>query len=87
MRSLIIFALYCDDHIKDKMGRALTIHGQMINAYKILVGSLKGRDYLEDQGIDERLILKWILMKSCRWVWTGFISLGAGISGGLLWTQ
>jgi hypothetical protein len=33
------------------------------NAYRILVGSLKGRDHLEDAGVDERIILKWIFSK------------------------
>jgi hypothetical protein len=30
--------------------------GEMINAYNILVGKLKGRDHLEDLGIDWRII-------------------------------
>jgi hypothetical protein len=29
---------------------------RMRNAYKILVGSLRGRDHSEDLGIDEKLI-------------------------------
>jgi ribonuclease I len=33
--------------------------GQMSNAYKMLVESLKGRDHLKDLGTDERIILKW----------------------------
>jgi hypothetical protein len=32
--------------------------GETGNAYKILVGSLKGIDHSEDIGIDERTILK-----------------------------
>jgi hypothetical protein len=32
----------------------------------------------------ERKILKWILQKQCEMVWTGFIWLRKGISGGLL---
>jgi hypothetical protein len=30
----------------------------MINAHRILVGKLKGRDRLEDLGVDEKIILK-----------------------------
>jgi hypothetical protein len=33
----------------------------MRNAYKIWLESLKERDYKEDQGIDRRIILEWIL--------------------------
>jgi hypothetical protein len=33
----------------------------MRNANKILDGNLKGRDHLEDLGIDESAILEWIL--------------------------
>jgi hypothetical protein len=34
-----------------------------LRAYEILVGNLKGRDHLEDLGVDGRLILilKWAL--------------------------
>jgi hypothetical protein len=35
----------------------------MRNAYKILVGKLKGKDHTEDLGIGERMILEWILRK------------------------
>jgi hypothetical protein len=37
--------------------------GEMRNVYTILFESLKGRDYLEDLGLDDRLTLKWILGK------------------------
>jgi hypothetical protein len=33
-------------------------HGEMFNASKILVGNLKGRDYLGDLGIDERAVFE-----------------------------
>jgi hypothetical protein len=46
--------------------------------------SLKGKDHSEDLGIDERIILKWILGKYGLGVWTGFIWLRMGIGGGLL---
>jgi len=36
---------------------------EMRNAYKILVGNLKGRDHWEDQGVDGNIILEWILIE------------------------
>jgi hypothetical protein len=45
---------------------------------------VKGRDHLEDLGVDETVILKWILRKYGGKVWIGFIWLRVGISGGLL---
>jgi hypothetical protein len=35
-------------------------------AYRVLWGNLRERDHLEDQGIDGRIILKWIFKK---WDW------------------
>ena len=32
-------------------------------AYRVLVGDLRGRDHLEDLGLDGRIILKWIFKK------------------------
>jgi hypothetical protein len=37
--------------------------GEMRSAYKIWLESLKGRDHLEDIGIDEKIILEYILGK------------------------
>jgi hypothetical protein len=36
---------------------------EMRNEYKILVANLRGRDHLEDPGVDVRIILEWILGK------------------------
>jgi hypothetical protein len=44
----------------------------------------KGRDHLEDLGIDKNIILKWIFGKFGVRVWTGFTSLRIWTSGGLL---
>jgi hypothetical protein len=33
----------------------------MRNAYRILVINLKGRDHVVNEGVDRRIILKWIL--------------------------
>jgi hypothetical protein len=46
--------------------------------------TLKGRDNLEDSGVDGRIILEQIIGKQCRKVWTGFIWERMGTSGGLL---
>jgi hypothetical protein len=39
------------------MGTGCGTHGEMINAYKILDESPKGRNRLEDRGIDGNIIL------------------------------
>jgi hypothetical protein len=46
--------------------------------------TLKGRDNSEDIGVGRRTILEWILGKQRGKVWTGFIWLRIGSSGGLL---
>jgi hypothetical protein len=33
------------------------------NAYKILLENLKGRDNLGDNGMDKRIMLKWVFQK------------------------
>jgi hypothetical protein len=43
--------------------------------------NLKGKDHLEDVGIDGKIILEWVLGKQGR---TEFIWLRIGISGDLL---
>jgi hypothetical protein len=47
--------------------------GERRNAYKILVGSLKGRGLSGDHGVDKRKILELILGKQAGKAWTGFI--------------
>jgi hypothetical protein len=37
--------------------------GTKENAYKILVGKMKGRDLWEDVGVVGKIILEWILGK------------------------
>jgi hypothetical protein len=41
----------------------VALNGEMRNAYKILVGKPKGRDNLEDPGVDSNVISEWILWK------------------------
>jgi len=45
------------------MGGACSTHEDMRNAYRILVESLKRRDYSEDLDVDGKIILQWILSK------------------------
>jgi hypothetical protein len=51
------------------MGGAFSSHGEMRNAYKMFLESLKGRDCSEDLGVDVRIILKLISGKLCLRVW------------------
>ena len=49
--------------------------GEGKGVYRVVVGNLRGRDHLEDPGIDGRIILRW------KWdvgAWTGSIWLRAG---------
>jgi hypothetical protein len=45
--------------------------------------NLKGRDHSEDLGIDGKIIVEQISRKYGGKVWTGFICLRIGSSGGL----
>jgi hypothetical protein len=58
-------------------------HKEMENPYKILTKNLKGRDHLEDLGVEGKIILEWILKRQRGMVWTGLIWLRTGGSGGL----
>jgi hypothetical protein len=40
--------------------------------YKVLVGSPKGRDHLDDQGVGGKMGSEWILGRLVWGVWMGF---------------
>jgi hypothetical protein len=67
---------------------SLVVHvacmGETINAYNRVVGKSEGRYHSEEQGVDGRIILEWILEKSCGKVWTACIFFSIGTSGWLL---
>ena len=46
--------------------------------------NLRDRDHLEDPGLDERMILKWIFRNSEVRSWTASFWLKIGTGGGLL---
>jgi hypothetical protein len=47
-------------------------------------GDPRERSHLEETGIDERILLKWIFKKWGRKAWTGLIWLMMGAGGGCL---
>jgi hypothetical protein len=58
--------------------------GALRSEYRFWSENLKGRNNVVDLGIDGRIILKLILGKDGRKVWTGFFWLRTGTGGGLL---
>jgi hypothetical protein len=48
---------------------------------------VKGRDRLEDLGVDERIVLTWILRKLGVMLWIWFLWLRIGLRGWLLWER
>jgi hypothetical protein len=65
------------------MGRARNAY-LVGEAYTSLVGNLRERDHLENTGVDERIILRWVFRKGDVGVWTGSSWLRMGIGGGHL---
>jgi hypothetical protein len=55
-----------------------------MNTFELNNENLKGRDHLEDLGVDGKIMLEWIIGKYCRRLWTGFIWLRIVVSGGPL---
>jgi hypothetical protein len=45
------------------MGGVCSTYGERRGVYRILVGDLWERENMEDQGVDGRIVLKWIIRK------------------------
>jgi len=58
--------------------------GERTCLYKVLVEKPDGKNHLEDQNVDGRIILRWICRKWDVGVWTGSIWLRIGTGGGHL---
>jgi hypothetical protein len=69
------------------MGRACGTYRKKRHAHWLWWGKLKERDYLEDLGVDRRIILKLIVKKWDRKPWTELGWFRIGINGGLLSAQ
>jgi hypothetical protein len=52
-------------------------------ASRVVVGRPNGKNYLEDLGIDGRVLLKWIVQKWDEEAWTGLICRKERTGGGL----
>jgi hypothetical protein len=65
------------------IGRACSTYGERIHT-GFWQGNLREGDHLKDQGVDRRIILKWIFEKWVGRVSTRSIWLRIGTGGGLL---
>jgi hypothetical protein len=52
--------------------------------YGVWWGNLKERDHMEEQGVDGKIILRWIFMQWDVGAWTGTNWLRIGTDGGHL---
>jgi len=66
------------------MGGACSAYGGQERSIQGLVRKLEGRGYLEDPGVDEIIILRWIFRKWDVRVWTGLSWLRIRTGGGHL---
>jgi hypothetical protein len=58
--------------------------GEIRNAYNTLVAKTEGEDSSEDLGVDEKIILEWILGKEGGKLWTERICSGQGPVAGFV---
>jgi hypothetical protein len=58
--------------------------GESRGVYRIWWGILRDRDYFEDPGIHEKIILRWIFRKWEMRAWTGLSWLRIGTGDGHL---
>ena len=83
-----LHGLCCSVHITELIKSRLAGHvarmAKKRSTYTVLCGNLKERDRLEDLGVYERIILKWILRKQDATMWNGLALLWIGATGRLL---
>jgi hypothetical protein len=58
--------------------------GVRSGVFRVFVGNMRERGHLENPGVDERIMLRWIFRKWDVGVWTGSSWLRIGTGGGLL---
>jgi len=58
--------------------------GERKDVYRVLVGKPEGRNHLEDQSVDGKVILRLIFRKRDTELWTGSRWLRIGPGGGNL---
>ena len=68
--------IFSGDQIeKNEMGRVCSMYGEIRSLYRILMGKHEGKNHLEDQGVDGRIILRCIFRKWDVRAWIGSIWL------------
>jgi len=65
-------------------GACSTYGGEEMLLHGFWWGNLRQRDHLEDRGVDERIILRWIFKKLDVGEWTPSSWLTLGTAGGHL---
>jgi hypothetical protein len=60
---------------------------EMIHVREALVWNLKGRDHLEELGVDAGMVLECTLQKQVKMLRIGFIFLRPGNNVGIFWKR
>ena len=62
------------------MSRACSMYWDRKGVYRVLVGKPEGKNHLEDQEIDVRIILRWIIRKwdVRSWTLSSWFRIGTG---------
>ena len=70
--------------MKKELGGTCSVNGERRGVYRVLVRKPEDKTPLGDQGVDGRIILRWIFRKWDVVVWTGSSLLRIGRGGGHL---
>jgi hypothetical protein len=84
----LLLQCYKDDKVNEnEMSEARGTYGREGKYMRVFCGNAERGDHLEDQGVDVRILGKWILTKEDRRAWAASVCFTKGKCGRFLYTQ